>query len=427
MKIALVDVDGHNFPNLALMKLSAWHKAKGDCVEWYQPLFSRPDKVYASKVFTFTPDYTYFPADIPVEKGGTGYRDYTKVLPPEIDATAPDYSIYPETDYAIGFLSRGCIRRCHWCVVPKKEGAIKQYSDIEMVAQGRKKVVLMDNNFLANDTDFVREQLEKSVKMKLLIDFNQGLDARLVNDQNAQWLAKCHWLTANGNNGYIRFACDTAGMIPHVKRAISMLRKAGYCGQYFIYFLAQEVDESIERIRQVLEIDHKINPFVMPFRNLDGDGKIVDDRLKELARWCNMASIRKSCDFADYKIRRKKLPPMYDECVPLDLRNATRAPDKKDSVNRQGVGVGEDGAPMNTVTVASVPGVGWQATVRRLLPVEAERLMGFPDNWTRIRWKGKTEEDCPDSPRYKACGNSMCVNVMRWIGMRIEIAERKMK
>ncbi len=115
----------------------------------------------------------------------------------------------------------------------------------------------------------------------------------------------------------------------------------------------------------------------------------------------------------------------YDECVPLDLRNATRDPEKHDEQNRQGVGVGEDGAPMNTVTAASVPGVGWQATVRRLLPIECERLMGFPDNWTRIVWKGKPEEECPDAPRYKACGNSMCVNVMAWLGERIDEVNRK--
>jgi len=115
----------------------------------------------------------------------------------------------------------------------------------------------------------------------------------------------------------------------------------------------------------------------------------------------------------------------YDECVPLDLRNATRDPEKHDAQNRQGVGVGEDGAPMNTVTAASVPGVGWQATVRKLLPIECERLMGFPDNWTRIAWKGKPEEECPDAPRYKACGNSMCVNVMAWLGERIDGVEKK--
>ena len=115
------------------------------------------------------------------------------------------------------------------------------------------------------------------------------------------------------------------------------------------------------------------------------------------------------------------------ECVPLDLRNATRDPEKKDEQNRQGVGVGENGAPMNIITSASVPGVGWQSTVRKLLPVECERLMGFPDNHTRISWKGKPAEECPDAPRYKSCGNSMCVNVMAWIGHRIQEVEEKIR
>ncbi len=115
----------------------------------------------------------------------------------------------------------------------------------------------------------------------------------------------------------------------------------------------------------------------------------------------------------------------YNECVPLDLRNATRNPEKHDETNRQGVGVGVDGDPMNTVSASNVPGVGWQATVRRLLPSECERLMGFPDNHTRIPWKGKPEEECPNAPRYKACGNSMCVNVMSWIGHRIDMVEKE--
>jgi site-specific DNA-cytosine methylase len=118
---------------------------------------------------------------------------------------------------------------------------------------------------------------------------------------------------------------------------------------------------------------------------------------------------------------------ILNECVPLDLRNATRDPNKKDEQNRQGVGVGEDGAPMSTITTGSVPGVGWKATVRRLLPVECERLMGFPDNHTRIKWKGKSEEECPDAPRYKVAGNSMAVNVMAWIGHRIQEVEERIQ
>ena len=117
---------------------------------------------------------------------------------------------------------------------------------------------------------------------------------------------------------------------------------------------------------------------------------------------------------------------LEEECVPIDMRNATRDAEKHDEVNRQGAGIGEDGAPAPTVT-ANPPGVGWRATVRRLLPVETERLMGFPDGWTQIPWKGKPAADCPDAPRYKACGNSMCVNVMRWIGIRIAAEEMKIQ
>ncbi len=114
----------------------------------------------------------------------------------------------------------------------------------------------------------------------------------------------------------------------------------------------------------------------------------------------------------------------YEECVPVDLRNATRDPEKYDAVNRQGVGIGKDGDPMTTVSASNVPGVGYRATVRRLLPLETERLMGFPDNHTRIPWKDKPEEECPDAPRYKACGNSMAVNVMSWLGQRIQMVEK---
>ena len=114
-----------------------------------------------------------------------------------------------------------------------------------------------------------------------------------------------------------------------------------------------------------------------------------------------------------------------DECVPIDMRNATRDADKKDDVNRQGLGVGDD-APSQTVT-ANPCEACWRVTVRRLLPVETERLMGFPDNWTRIPWRGKPAEQCPGGPRYKACGNSFCVNCMEWIGERIEKVERELQ
>jgi radical SAM superfamily enzyme YgiQ (UPF0313 family) len=124
------------------------------------------------------------------------------MLPSEVEDMQPDYSIYPQYDYAIGFLTRGCIRKCKWCVVPKKEGGLHIVGDVEKIAV-RRHVVFMDNNFLAADEDFVHEQLDKSRRLKLQIDFNQALDARLVTAKNAEWLAKCSW------NPYIRFSCDT--------------------------------------------------------------------------------------------------------------------------------------------------------------------------------------------------------------------------
>lgn len=125
MKIGLVDVDRTKFPNLALMKISAWHKSQGDTVEWANALFANYDRVYKSKIFTFSPDDTT-PYECEVVKGGTGYS-LTTQLPKEIDDFIPDYSIYPQIDKktAYGFLTRGCPNKCKWCVVPIKEGGGK--------------------------------------------------------------------------------------------------------------------------------------------------------------------------------------------------------------------------------------------------------------------------------------------------------------
>ena len=121
MKIGLVDVDGHNFPNFALMKIASYHKAKGDDVEWVNG-FERYNRIYKSKVFTFTPDdMTAYMAD-EIIQGGTGY-DIKSRLPDEIEAhRGLDYSIYPQHPFSIQFYSRGCIRHCPFCLVHDKEG-----------------------------------------------------------------------------------------------------------------------------------------------------------------------------------------------------------------------------------------------------------------------------------------------------------------
>ena len=263
MKIALVDVDGRNFPNLALMKLAAWHKAQGDSVEWYDPLFSRPDRIYASKVFTFTQDFQDYAAGDPEPvRGGTGYDPNVK-LPDEIEHMISDYSLYPDFSSALGFLTRGCIRNCPWCIVPKKEGELRVVDDIKRVAAGRKEVVLLDNNFLAADKEFVREQLEKVARIRLKLDFNQGLDARLVTPENARLLAACRWIR------FIRFSCDTVAMIEPIRRAVELVREAGFKREIFVYMLVTDIADAETRLRALVDLN--VIPFAQPYRDFTGN------------------------------------------------------------------------------------------------------------------------------------------------------------
>ena len=187
MKIGLIDVDGHNYPNLALMKLSTWHKAQGDEVEWWWG-FSEYERVYMSKVF----DETYTP-DIPeplnakeIVKGGTGYGLDIK-LPDEIEHIYPDYSLYPELtkDTAYGFLTRGCPRGCHFCIVAGKEGrkSIK-VADLSEWWNGQKNIVLMDANILACSQH--GELFQQLIDSKAWVDINQGMDCRLLTKQNIE-------------------------------------------------------------------------------------------------------------------------------------------------------------------------------------------------------------------------------------------------
>ncbi len=146
MRIGLLDIDGHNFPNLALMKISSYHKSLGDSVEWVNHFYEY-EKVYQSKVFTFSPDNGFVVNAREIIKGGTGY-DVKIKLEPWIERCLPDYSLYPGLKHGYGFLTRGCPNNCSWCVVPRKEGNIHPYSDIEEILQGKKSAVLMHANYV---------------------------------------------------------------------------------------------------------------------------------------------------------------------------------------------------------------------------------------------------------------------------------------
>lgn len=292
MKIGLVDVDGHNFPNLALMKISAYHKSLGDSVEWYQPLLSgHMDKVYMSKVFTFTPDYEYYIDADSIEQGGTGYKDYSKKLPFEVDSLTPDYTIYPQYDYAIGFLTRGCIRNCKWCVVPKKEGKLQNYDVWQHIKrEDSKRIIFMDNNVLASEHGLA--QIEEMTQADVKIDFNQGLDARLITNDIAKMLAKIKW------DKYLRLACDTSSMLPIVTEKIKKLGEYGLKPyKIFCYVLIEDTQDAHRRIVALDKLG--IMPFAQPYR--DFETNYVNPEHKRLARWCNMVATRKSCTFEDYK------------------------------------------------------------------------------------------------------------------------------
>lgn len=295
MKIALVDVDGRNFQNLALMKLAAWHKAHGDSVEWYDPLFSRPDKIYASKVFTFTPDFQDYAAGDPEPiRGGTGYDPAAK-LPDEVERMIPDYSLYPDFPAALGFLTRGCIRNCPWCIVPKKEGCLQEVDDIERIAAGRKEVVLLDNNFLAADKEFVREQLEKAARRRLKLDFNQGLDARLVTPENARLLDACRWIRC------IRFSCDTVAMIEPIRRSVALLRECGFRREIFVYMLVTDIGDAETRLQAL--VDLRVTPFAQPYRDFTGNSTPTAEQRK-FASYVNVKGgklCRKMSFFEYYK------------------------------------------------------------------------------------------------------------------------------
>ena len=303
MNIGILAVDS-SYPNLALMKISAWHKARGDNVEWHNGL-CHYDKVYASKVFSFTPDYGYYINADQVEKGGTGY-DISKVLPVEVDRIVPDYNLYNiDKNLAYGFLTRGCPNKCKWCIVPQKEGKITPYMDIEEIAiNNRKNIILMDNNVLASD--YGLQQIEKIVSMGVRVDFNQGLDARLVTDEIARLLARVKWMKR------IRFGCDTPGQIAECERATALIDKYGYKGEYFFYcILLNDFKESFERVNYWKNKGGRFLPHCQPYRDLNNPHQIIPQWQKDLAGWADKKWIFRSCEFKDFTPRKGFVCSVY--------------------------------------------------------------------------------------------------------------------
>lgn len=310
MKIGLVDVDGgKRFPNIPLMKLSAYHKSRGDSVEWYDPMFSgHLDKVYLSKVFSFTPDYE-FPIDADeIIRGGSGYcisivngkehfdKDKDVPLAYEIEHIYPDYSIYPEltNDTAFGFLSRGCPRGCDFCIVGEKEGRCSvKVADLSEFWHGQRKIVLCDPNILACP-DW-RDLLQQLAESGAEIDFNQGLDIRLMTEEKAQALNKIKIKE-------IHFAWDRyedkGKIIPKLKLFADVAKISPHGHNAIVYTLVNfstTIEQDLERVYTLKEMGYW--PYIMIY-DKEHSAKIY----KRLQRWVNNRFIFASCArFEDYK------------------------------------------------------------------------------------------------------------------------------
>jgi len=289
MKIALHDADKTKFPNIALMKLSAWHQAQGDEVEWFRPLMDY-DKVYSSKVFTFTPEDGHLPSS--TIKGGTGY-DMKSTLPAEVEHMAPDYSLYDITNTAYGFTTRGCIRKCDDCLVPHKEGGIRPHAEIDEFWSGQEDLILMDNNILAHRHGV--RQLEEISRRRISLDCNQGMDARLVDRAMAKLLCTIRWKR-------MRFACDDIMDLPALTTAIRLIRaengsKRVGRERIFVYVLVKEIEDALERVEFLRDMD--VDMFCQPFRDFKTNAE-PDPELKRFARWANRKEIFKTCSWEEF-------------------------------------------------------------------------------------------------------------------------------
>lgn len=302
-KIGIIDVDGHNFPNLALMRISSYHKKQGDMVSWWWSDFEHYDIVYMSKIFSnqYTLDREApLNADKIIE-GGTGYaidlekgkEKYYKNLdinlPQEIEVMFPDYSIYPQYDFAVSMTSRGCPRGCPFCIVGKKEGLRSvKVANVDDFYKGQKTIEVLDPNITAcsDKIDLLNQYLET----KAQINFNQGLDIRMLNEKDIEILNKMRL-------GTLHFAWDNPkeDLIQNFANFAKQFRRNSNLGMvYVLTNFNSTMEENLYRIYALRDLGY--DPYVMIYNKPNSPKEI-----RKLQRWCNNKFIFKSVNnFSDY-------------------------------------------------------------------------------------------------------------------------------
>ena len=313
MRVGLISVDSHNFPNLPLMKLSAWHKQQGDSVEWYIPIqhgFPNPplDRVYMSKVFSFTPDYWDFVNAKEVLKGGSGYcisledgkevyhKENDSQLPYEVEHIYPDYSLYPELtkDTAYGFMSRGCPRGCDFCHVEAKEGRMAyKVADLSEFWRGQKNIVLLDPSITACK-DW-KELFQQLIDSGAWVDFSQGVDIRLMTDEKAEMIKRIK--TKNIHFAWDRYE-DKEIVVPKFKMFKELTgwdkRKLTV---YVLTNFDTTIEQDLERIYTLRDLGYW--PYVMIYGK---EHTKPADTVRRLQRWVNNRIIFDRVQrFEDYK------------------------------------------------------------------------------------------------------------------------------